>query len=186
MTRAKKYINALALLFIGSGVLAGLLWAIRAGLWSGLQFGFLFAISLTVFVGLVILPVDFFFTKNSSNGELDIKQNEELKLTGSVGDVFQRSVEILSSLGTIKSIQPQRDPMMIVARTKASLFSFGEEIRLRFIAVERGEVKIQISSEPVFSYTKIDYGKNLTNVRSIGKAITESLKTSVGGGKQTF
>ncbi len=179
MTRAKKYINVLALLFIGSGVLAGLLWAMRAGFWSGLQFGLLFALSLTVVIGLVILPLDFFFTKNYSSRELDIKQIEELKLTGSIADVFQRSVEVLSNFERIKSIQPQRDQMMIMARTKASLFSFGEEIRLRFIPVERDVVKIEISSEPVFGFTKIDYGKNLTNVRSIGKSITESLKTSV-------
>ncbi|MGH7770982.1 MAG: hypothetical protein ACREQA_01950 [Candidatus Binatia bacterium] len=181
MRRVKKYFDALALVFIGSGVLAGLLWAMRAGFWSGLQFGFLFAISLTVFFGLLFLPLDYFFTKNSSNSELDLKQNEELRVRGNLGDVFQRSVEILSSLETIKSVQPQRDQMIIVARTKASLFSFGEEIRLRFIPVEREVVKIEISSEPVFVFTKIDYGKNLKNVRSIGKTITETLKTSVGG-----
>jgi hypothetical protein len=91
---AKKYINALLYVFIASGVLAGFLWAIRAGFWSGLQFGFLFAIGSTVFVALVILPLDFFFTKNSSNKELDVSQNQELKLTGNVGDVFQRSLRL--------------------------------------------------------------------------------------------
>jgi ABC-type protease/lipase transport system fused ATPase/permease subunit len=111
--RAKKYINALLYVFIASGVLTGFLWAIRAGFWSGLQFGFLFAIGLTVFVALVILPLDFLFTKNVSNKELDVNQNEELKLAGNAGDIFQRSLEILSRLGMIKGIQPLRYKMMI-------------------------------------------------------------------------
>jgi len=150
----------------------GFLWAITAGFWSGLQFGIIFAIGLTVFLALVILPVDFFSTKGLSGSELNVKQDVELKLAGNVEDVFQRSVQVLSDLGIIRRIQPSRDKMTIAARTKISLFSFGEEIRVRFIALERGEVKIQISSEPVLRHTKIDYGKNFRNVKSISKAIT--------------
>ncbi|MGH7795707.1 MAG: hypothetical protein ACREQ2_12605 [Candidatus Binatia bacterium] len=177
--------NALLYVFIASGVLTGCLWAIKFGFWSGFRLGVIFAIGLTLFVALVILPLDFFLTKRVSNRELELNQTEELRLTGHVEDVFQRSLEILSRLGIIKSIQPLRDKMMIAARTKTSLFSFGEEITLRFIAVGKGQVEIQISSEPVFGYTKIDYGKNLRNVRLIGKAVTESLITSVAQGKET-
>jgi hypothetical protein len=178
--RPKKYITALLYVFVASGVLTGLMWAMRAEFWSGFRFGLIFAIGLTLFVALVLLPLDFFFTKNVSNGELDVNSAAELKLTGDIADVFQTSVEILSSLGTMRSVQPLKQEMTIAARTKASLFSFGEQIILRFTCVKEGEVSIQISSEPVFKYTKIDYGTNLKNVKFISRAIAESLKTSKG------
>lgn len=167
--------------FIVSGVLAGSLWAIRTDFWSGLQFGSVFAIALTVFLALVVLPVDFYYTKDLSNSELNVKQQGELKLAGNVEDVFQKAVEVLSGLGMISGIQPSRDKMTIAARTKISLFSFGEEVRLRFITLGKGGVKIQISSEPVLGYTKIDYGKNLRNVKSISKTLTENFKPSSRG-----
>jgi hypothetical protein len=61
--------------------------------------------------------------------------------------------------------------MTITAKTRASFFSFGEIITMRFMGLDTGEVNVQISSEPILPHTKIDYGKNCRNVAAISKAL---------------
>jgi hypothetical protein len=171
--RVKKYLLAGLWVFILSGGLTSLLWAIKAGFWGGLQFGILFGTGLTLIFGLLIVPLDYSFTKGLSSSELNIKQHGEIKIMGHAEDVFQRSVQILSGLKIIKSIQRSQDKMAVTATTKISLYSCGEKIRLVFVALEKGEVIIKINSEPLFGYTLIDYGKNLRNVQLISAALAE-------------
>jgi len=84
-------------------------------------------------------------------------------------------MDALKSYKHVKRVEPQKESMLIEARTKQSPYSFGENIKLLFSEMAPQKVTIHISSYPVGRYILLDFGKNYKNVEYIGESINERL-----------
>jgi hypothetical protein len=173
--RAKKYLFFAVSVFILSLILTTPLWAIKFGFLRGFYVGIWFAVVFTVIFGIIIICIDYVATRDISDRDLALRQSDEINIFGQPELIFQKSVETLSSLKIIRSIRPYPEKMTIEASTKVSIFSFGEKVTLRTIPAKDGRTIIHIDSEPLIKSTRIDYGKNFRNIKSITKALQVDL-----------
>jgi hypothetical protein len=176
--RAKKYIAALIQVFLLAGTLGGVLWGLRAGFLSGVYFGLLFAVGLTALVSLIILPLDFALTRRESAHRLCVNQHDEVVLPGTVEQVLAQVTDVIARLAIVKRIQAVPGESTIVAWTRPSLWSFGEEVKLAFTQHGAADVLVRVSSQPILWYTTIDYGKNYRNVKVVRDELVRSLGES--------
>lgn len=171
LIRTKRYINAFSIVGGASGTVFGLAMALRYGVWNGLVAGFIAALSMGILGALILTPFDLYFTRGIPVEFLSVHQRRGLQVNGEPNDVFDQCVATLNELSFVRSFIPSKSEWCISAKTKASWASFGESLTLRFEAASPDVVKIQITSEPVFRFTLLDYGKNFRNAEAISRAI---------------
>ncbi len=173
MRRIKKYIAVFLKVGTFSAILFGLLMSLKIGLWSGVIAGIMFGVSICAIIAIIFLPIDYFLTKKLPHEALNVRQDREIQVKGNFDYVFQKCIDILKSFKIIKIVTPIKEKNSISARTKLSLFSFGEDIKLQFEILDQDISKIHIGSRPTYKYTLLDYGKNYKNVELINKAIAD-------------
>ncbi len=167
MKRAKKYVRVFIKLGMFSAVLFGSLMSLKLGILSGILAGIMFGTCFSVIMAMIFIPIDYLSTRKYPQEALSLRQNRELQIRGDFEPIFEKSLDILKDLKFIKTLTPEKEKMSISARTRLSLASFGEDIRLEFKVLEKGVVKIHISSQSYGRYTLLDFGKNYRNVERI-------------------
>lgn len=173
MKRVKKYIGVFLKVGAFSAILYGLLMSLKIGLWSGVMAGIMFGVSLCAIMAIIFLPIDYLLTKKLPPEALTVHQDRGIQVNGNFDFVFLKCIDILKGFKFIKKVTPLKEKNAISARTKLSLLSFGEDIKLQFEILDQDISKIHIGSRPTYKYTLLDYGKNYKNVELINKAITD-------------
>lgn len=176
MKRVKKYIRVFTILCVLSAILFGLLMSLKVGLLSGMIIGIVGGILWTIIMAIIFIPIDYLLTRDLSTEALNVRQDREIQVKGDFDYVFQKCVDILKGFKTIKIVTPLKEKNAISARTKMSLASFGEDIKLQFDVLAQDVKKIHLSSSPTYRFTLLDYGKNFKNVDMICKMIANHIE----------
>ncbi|MDD2902959.1 MAG: hypothetical protein PHU44_11065 [Syntrophales bacterium] len=176
MTRTKKYLDCFIKMAFFSGIIFGLFMGLMFGFGPGIKSGIIFGIGVSTVVILVLIPIDYFLTRNLPAEALKVNQNREIHVKGDFEKVFEECLQTLKKLKYIRRIYPLKDEMTISARTKISNASWGEDIKLIFRLNNNNIINIDIYSTPVMKFTLLDYGKNFKNVENIAKEIICALE----------
>jgi len=177
MARVKKYISIFFKIGIITGLLFGLLMSLKIGLGPGIEAGIMFGIRFSIMMAIIFIPIDYFLTRKLPNEALDIHQNREFHIKGDFNKIFDDCVDTINKFDFIQSIITSKNINSISARTKKSNSSFGEEVTLKFIPLKNGIVQINITSNPIFKYTLLDFGKNFRNIDNVTKVILNKFKS---------
>ena len=170
----KKYTRGFILVGTFFGLLISLPLILKYGLWTGLIGTLMGTLLWTAIMAVIFMPIDYFLTRKLPPEALNVRQERIIHIKGKYDKVFEKSIEILRALKSIKTIDPLKSSQSISARTKASIVSFGEGINLEFKPLSQETTEIHISSCPVAQHTILDFGKNFKNVEFISKEIQNS------------
>ena len=171
MGRTKKYIRGFTLVGAFFGLLILLPLILKFGFWTGAVGTLVGTLLCTTIMAVIFIPIDFFLTRKLPPEALNVRQERKIQAKGNYDKVFEKSIEILRGIKSIKTIDPLKTSQSISARTKASIVSFGEGIDLEFKPLNQETTEIRISSCPVVWYTLLDFGKNFKNVVFISKEL---------------
>lgn len=143
----------------------------------GLLIGLLIGGLLTAVSGLVYRV----FLKRMAYGETEeaigIRQVRRVELPITPEDAFGLCIESLRLIKGCRVYEENRSAGRLVARTNVSGRSFGEIIECNIGQAEENRVVVEISSSPVFSWTWVDYGKNLENVNLVLGFLMEQIRS---------
>ncbi|MBI5874382.1 MAG: hypothetical protein HZB81_00775 [Deltaproteobacteria bacterium] len=174
MERSNKYIRTIIPNIYGIA-LAFLLMSLKYGLWGGIISAIVLGVMYMLFAALIFIPFDYIYTRNLPPEAINLNQEREIQTQGNLEHVFNTCVDVLKNIGVIKKVMPDKDKMIISAKTKGSMASFGEKIKLQFILLAGNIIKIHIESKPSDNWALLDYGKNFKNVEMISKAIENKI-----------
>ncbi|MFH1146226.1 MAG: hypothetical protein V1736_00780 [Pseudomonadota bacterium] len=174
MDRVKKYTHVFATMGLLFGALALLPFCLKLGIWQGIRVTAVLTIAWTATAGPVLVLIDYFTTRNLPPDAIDVSQTREIQVVGDVDQVFQKCLNTLRALRSIKNVKPAG--RRLFGRTKPSFSSFGEEITVSFEALDSKSTRIQIISAPVVKITLLDYGKNYKNTVNIMDAIQKVMQ----------
>ena len=60
------------------------------------------------------------------------------------------------------------------ARTRSSLFSWGERVIIRLTEFDQSKLQLSVSSKPVLKTTLVDFGKSAVNIHNIKWAFKQA------------
>ena len=92
-------------------------------------------------------------------------------------ELLNSATDILQQQWRLRRLQ--RDPGAVVARTKISFLSWGDDIRVKVTSEESQSAAVVISSQSVIKTTIIDWGVNRRNVERLhAELVRRSTSTS--------
>lgn len=98
---------------------------------------------------------------------LSVVHQRELRLSLPYEQAFTKCKEAILQLSRITLKQEDYSKGMLIANSRISWESFGENIALDIRAIDENTTQVGFTSRPIVSTTKFDYGKNLENVERI-------------------
>jgi hypothetical protein len=175
---------------VTTGLIFGLIMAMRFGLERGALSGLIVGIALPV-VGIpIVFAVDALHRRGMPRQSSRVHQIAELRLDEPAESALHRVEAAIMQAGLAsRPVKPETPTVSPNARmvfsfsgtTPPSLWSFGERIT---IDIEEGAAgsKVTVTSAPVVPTTAVDYGRNRRNVVRIVSAIeAQSPETSWNG-----
>ncbi len=168
--RIKKFFILFIVSTISATLAFGILVSIRTTIIHGLKIGIVFGILLGFSTVFVFLILDLIARKTIPHSA-DICQSRLIISQGQCNDVIEKCFAALKNIGFVKKLQYNEAQKQIVATTKMSWASFGEEMTIRCDQETSTTVKVTIISKPLVKTTMIDYGKNFKNVETFQQAI---------------
>lgn len=172
--RSKKYLKGFTIVGVFFFLIVLLPVIPRLGLWRGILLDLIVTILWTIMMAIIFIPLDYLSTRKMPPEALRTHQTRKFKITGDLDRVFNNSLMVLKNFKYIKQINPIKKEQKILARTKKSIYSYGEEITLRFeIINNETAINVFINSQPAFP-ALLDFGKNFKNVEYLSKQIKKS------------
>lgn len=108
---------------------------------------------------------------------IGVQQAKDLQLAIPTSEIYAILSEKLSNLKSVGRLEYDQDNGFIFIRTKPTIRSLGEDVRIQITEVDSNFSNIYISSKPLVSTTLFDYGKNAENLRLFSSAIREAEKS---------
>lgn len=134
--------------------------AIIMGLISGIIFGLLMAFAL--------IGMNKFMMRKRPAGDHGAgpRCSETFAVTAPADAMFDKAVAALKAL-RVRIGRKDKEQGEIIGHTRPSFRSWGERVTVRIAALTGDGATVTVSSAPVLSFTMIDYGKGLENVRNL-------------------
>ncbi len=165
-SRTKKYINAFGKISIFMAVFSALVMSIKIGLFHGIIAGCIISIIGTILMSLVLVPIDYWFTRKLPVESLAVRQERDIKLKGEFNSIYIYCVEVIRNIKGVIKVE-KNDNRNIIGFTRTNMSSIGERISLELSQLDQETINIHITSRPIIKYTMLDYGKNYKNVECI-------------------
>jgi len=108
---------------------------------------------------------------------IGVKQAKDLQLAIPKSEIFEILSEKLSNLKSVGRLEYDKEDGFIFIRTKPTIRSLGEDVRIQITEVNSDFSNIHISSQPLISSTLFDLGKNANNLRIFSSAIRDAEKS---------
>lgn len=151
--------------FVGASV--GTIVALQRSIGEGAIAGIVAMLGWGLLMIITIVPLSVFATRKLTDEQSQPEQTLEFKLAMSLPAVRGLLRKALSDLSFIHSIAESEKEGAIWAKTRMSIFSFGEKITIKAGSVGPESTLVKLSSAPLIKFTAIDYGKNYKNVEAV-------------------
>lgn len=168
------YLSRLIVFYLLSTIAWGIFVGLCLASYIGIEQGILFGIGGGLIVSFVITSTGALYDyllrrsifKRYLTRSFDLIQKREVMTEGNILIIFQKSIEALKIIPTIKSVSPMLETNIITAITSTTWKSFGETIKIELFQ-EGDKVKIVLCSRPRLGTAIFDCGKNIENVEII-------------------
>jgi hypothetical protein len=103
------------------------------------------------------------------------RQHRSLLTSRSADEAFRIVQQLLKGQSWIRVKEEDPGKRLLVARTRASLSSFGERLVVEVSRAESGTTAVTMTSEPLVRTTLIDWGKNWRNLEHLQRLLQQHL-----------
>lgn len=108
---------------------------------------------------------------------IGVRRAKDLQLAIPPCEIFEILPEKLCRLKSVGRLEYEKNEGFIFIRTKPTIRSLGEDVRIDITEIDSNSSKVHISSQPLISTTLFDFGKNGENLRILSTAIREAEKS---------
>ncbi|KUP09210.1 hypothetical protein Q75_00845 [Bacillus coahuilensis p1.1.43] len=170
-------LKKIVLLFLLTSIPFGLaMWIIffdfKLGVYTGIFFGSL----MTLLLGIMHLVTT---RKEGGSFTHSVKQKCEIQVQMNYEDVYQICLSSFNQLHRVNIVQQEKENGLLVARTRMSLMTWGENVTIHILEAKEEELNITIQSTPFLPTTIGDYGRNYANVRSLSTYIEQEIHKTI-------
>ncbi|MBU9724220.1 MULTISPECIES: hypothetical protein [Bacillaceae] len=131
---------------------------------NGLVRGLIFGTVMAVTIGII----NYFYHKSmGTNPDSSVRQEREIHLTKTYEDAFDLCVKSTALIEGTRITHKDLEKGIIQAKTKMGMRSWGDKITFHLRKISDKEVTVFVQSKPIVPTTLIDYGKNLSNIKTI-------------------
>lgn len=157
----KKFFMIFFVTSIPFGVFMGIFtWNLKAGIYAGLIFGILMALTLGV--------INFFATKIHGGGKnTSVKQAHEIELQLPFNEAYEKCIESIRYIPGGKVTGENYAEGTILGKTGVNIWTWGDKLALHVEKINEETSKVHVQSRPAVATTVVDYGKNLKNIKTI-------------------
>lgn len=175
-----RYLNIFLRAALAFGVATGVLSAIQT---RSLLVGILIGFGGGLVVGLLMTLISFLSERKQRNkstitDELALTKSRHVHVPWSKDRAIAICREAILSIKSCSVVNENVPVGTITAKAGLSWKSFGEIIKISVEQKSNQETDIEISSEPIYSPTIMDYGKNSENVEKICAFLTQSVNSA--------